>query len=77
MHFLMMEITVRTTLNLDDALLAKAKLLAAQERTSLTRLIERLSKVWRSAYARHHYPTIFNNARLCLSMLEEVDYKRL
>lgn len=40
MHFLMMEITVRTTLNLDDALLAKAKLLAAQERTSLTRLIE-------------------------------------
>ncbi len=31
---------MKTTLNLNDALLTKAKTLAAQERTSLTRLIE-------------------------------------
>jgi len=31
---------MKTTLDLDDALLAKAKSLAAQQRTSLTRLIE-------------------------------------
>lgn len=31
---------MRTTLNIDDALLAKAKALAAREHTSLTRLIE-------------------------------------
>jgi len=31
---------MRTTLDLDDNLLAKAKTLAAQEHTSLTRLIE-------------------------------------
>lgn len=32
--------TVRTTLDLDDELLAEAKALAARERLSLTRLIE-------------------------------------
>lgn len=31
---------MRTTLNINDALLARAKVLAAQEHTSLTRLIE-------------------------------------
>jgi hypothetical protein len=31
---------MKTTLNLDDSLLADAKVLAAQQRTSLTRLIE-------------------------------------
>jgi Family of unknown function (DUF6364) len=31
---------MKTTLNLNDALLANAKALAAQQRTSLTRLIE-------------------------------------
>ncbi|MDR1708140.1 MAG: DUF2191 domain-containing protein [Candidatus Accumulibacter sp.] len=31
---------MRTTLNLDDALLAQAKTVAAQRRTTLTRLIE-------------------------------------
>ncbi|NJN46499.1 MAG: DUF2191 domain-containing protein [Candidatus Competibacteraceae bacterium] len=31
---------MKTTLNLNDALLAEAKTLAAQQRTSLTRLIE-------------------------------------
>jgi hypothetical protein len=31
---------VKTTLNLNDALLAEAKTLAAQQRTSLTRFIE-------------------------------------
>lgn len=31
---------MKTTLNLNDALLTKAKSLAAQQRTSLTRLIE-------------------------------------
>jgi hypothetical protein len=31
---------MKTTLNLDDALLARAKALAARQRTSLTRLIE-------------------------------------
>lgn len=31
---------MRTTLDLNDALLAKAKVLAAQDRTTLTRLIE-------------------------------------
>lgn len=31
---------MKTTLNIDDALLASAKALAAQQRTSLTRLIE-------------------------------------
>lgn len=32
--------TMRTTLNIDDTLVTKAKTLAAQEHTSLTRLIE-------------------------------------
>ncbi|MDT8410796.1 MAG: DUF2191 domain-containing protein [Wenzhouxiangellaceae bacterium] len=31
---------MKTTLNIDDALLARAKKLAAEERTSVTRLIE-------------------------------------
>ena len=31
---------MKTTLNLDDALVARAKALAARQRTSLTRLIE-------------------------------------
>jgi Family of unknown function (DUF6364) len=31
---------MKTTLDIDDSLLAKAKALAAQQRTSLTRLIE-------------------------------------
>ncbi|MGH8592037.1 MAG: DUF6364 family protein, partial [Gammaproteobacteria bacterium] len=31
---------MRTTLDINDALLAKAKAVAAQEQTSLTRLIE-------------------------------------
>jgi len=31
---------MKTTLNLNDALLTQAKILAAQQRTSLTRLIE-------------------------------------
>jgi hypothetical protein len=38
--FISLFLTMKTTLDLNDALLTKAKTLAAQQRTSLTRLIE-------------------------------------
>ena len=47
---------MRTTLDLDDDLLAEAKALAARERLSLTRLIEQglALRLRRAAGATHH-----------------------
>ena len=48
--------TMKTTLNLNDVLLTQAKTIAAQQRTSLTRLIEEGLRLRLKAMARTRAP---------------------